>query len=160
MAVVQLSPEMPRVSVRGHKREPSEPLDFLSASYPLGTADSGTADDAPGQLQRSYSGRPRSQSQFLALTSNAKQRKSLRSLSRRGASVSWINKAGKQQSSGEAGGNRRSSTTDAENATTEQIDSAFTKIKEQLVSSKQASRQYNYYTMHCLFPALHVLLLY
>lgn len=142
MAVVRLSPEMPRVSVRGYKRESSEPLDFLSASYPLPTV----ADDAPGILQRSYSGRPSSQNQSPSLASNAKQRKSLRSLGRsRGSSLSWINKAKQQQGggNGEGAGNRRSSTTDAENATTEQIDCAFKKIKEQLVSCEQARRQYD-----------------
>lgn len=137
MAVVHLSPEMPRVSVRGRKlkREPSVPIDFLSASYPLPSTDVGAAEEAPGMLQRSYSGRPRRQSQFQALASSAKQRKSLRSLGRSRASGGWMGKARQQGGGGEGGGNRRSSATDAENATTEQIDSAFTKIKEQLVST-------------------------
>lgn len=130
MAVVHLSPELPRLTVRGHKREPSDPVDIFSASYPSPDTVhlSVDADEAPGQLQRSYSGRPRSQSTF----SQEKQRKSLRSLARSRAvsSASWINK-GRQ--AGE-GGNRRASTTDAEDATTEQIDSAFRTIREQLVS--------------------------
>lgn len=117
MAVVHLSPELP---VRGHKREPSEPgpTDFLSAGVIEG-------DEAPGLLQRSYSGRHRSGSspQTLGVT-NGKLRKSLRGLGR-------SSKA--KQSAGE--GNRGTSSSDAENATVQQIDSAFTKIREQLVSS-------------------------
>ena len=121
MAVVHLSPEMPRISVRGHKREPSEPIDFLSASY---RTPAEGEEEAPGELQRSYSGRPRSRSTSQALgANNGKQRKSLRSL---GRSVSKTTKA-KQ-------GEGRSSASDADHGTTQQIESAFTKIREQLVS--------------------------
>ena len=135
MALVHLSPELPRLTVRGHKREPSDPAaEIFSASYPSPGANhflSIDADDAPGQLQRSHSGRPRSQSTFSQET-GPKLRKSLRGLGRSRAvtSASRINK-GKQ---GGDSSNRRASTTDADNATTEQIDSAFKKIKEQLVS--------------------------
>lgn len=119
MAVVHLSPEMPRISVRGHKREPSEPIDFLSTSY---------EEEATGELQRSYSGRPRSRSTSQALgANNGKQRKSLRNLGRA------VSKTTKAKQGGE-GGNRRSSASDADHGTTQQIDSAFTKIREQLVS--------------------------
>ena len=119
MAVVHLSPELPRISVRGHKREPSEPIDFLSASY--------EGEEASGQLQRSFSGRPRSRSTSHTLgASNGKQRKSLRGLGR---------SSNKTKQGGEGGGgNRRSSASEADHGTTQQIDSAFTKIREQLVS--------------------------
>ena len=139
MAVVHLSPEMPRLSVRGHKRESSESL--FSASYPSPATED--TPDEPGQLQRSYSGRPRSQSGTLAspvlVVNNAKQRKSLRGLGRsRGHSAGWIRSSGKAKQNGtgggESGSNRRSSATEAENATTQQIDNTFARIKEQLVS--------------------------
>ena len=128
MAVVHLSPELPRVTVRGHKREPSDPPDIFSASYPSPAVTAPDPDDGPGQLQRSYSGRPRSQSTTFDIV--AKQRKSLRGLGRSG----WIITKSKQ--TGDAGGGykRSSSASDAESATTEQIDIAFTKIREQLVS--------------------------
>ena len=139
MAVVHLSPELPRLTVRGHKREPSEPIDLLSASPSVVAAD---GDDSPGLLQRSYSGRPRSSSSSSSSTSsqanNSKQRKSLR-LSR-SRPVSWMNKT-KQGGDGGTGHNRRGSASDADNATTQQIDSAFTKIKEQLVSNESIHLQ-------------------
>lgn len=127
MAVVHLSPELPRLTVRGHKREPSEPIDLLSAS-PAVVAN---GDDSSGSLQRSYSGRPRSSSSSSTSSqaSSSKQRKSLR-LSR---PASWINKT---KQGGDGTGHNRSSASDADNATTQQIDSAFTKIKEQLVSNE------------------------
>lgn len=139
MAVVHLSPELPRLTVRGHKREPSEPIDLLSANPSL-AAD---GDDSPGLLQRSYSGRPRSSSSSSSSTSsqasNNKQRKSLR-LSR-SRPVSWMSKT-KQGGDGGTGHNRKGSASDADNATTQQIDSAFTRIKEQLVSNESIDLQY------------------
>lgn len=139
MAVVHLSPELPRLTVRGHKREPSEPIDLLSANPSL-AAD---GDDSPGLLQRSYSGRPRSSSSSSSSTSsqasNNKQRKSLR-LSR-SRPVSWMNKT-KQGGDSGTGHNRKGSASDADNATTQQIDSAFTRIKEQLVSNESIDLQY------------------
>lgn len=131
MAVVHLSPELPRVTVRGHKREPSDPTDLLGASLTV-AAD---GDDSPGLLQRSYSGRPRSSSSSQALGANngnnSKQRKSLRGLTR-SRPVSWINKT---KGDG-TGHNRKASSSEAEDATTQQIDNAFTRIREQLVSNK------------------------
>lgn len=136
MAVVHLSPELPRMTVRGHKREPSDPIDLLSASLTV-TAD---GDDSPGLLQRSYSGRPRSSSSSQALStynSTSKQRKSLRGLSR-SRPVCWINKT---KGGDGTGHNRRASASEAEDATTQQIDNTFTKIREQLVSNKSMHLQ-------------------
>ena len=128
MAVVHLSPELPRLTVRGHKRE--EAFGFLSASYP-----SPTEISAPVQLQRSYSGRPRSQSSDVSQISvsvAAKQRKSLRGLGRSRVGAGMSGWKGRQHAG--AGENRRMSVSDADEATTEQIESAFIKIKEQLVN--------------------------
>lgn len=129
MAVVHLSPELPRLTVSGHKRElTEEPYDFFSASYP-----SPTETSAP--LQRSYSGRPRSQSSDVSLSVSvaAKQRKSLR-LGRSRVAAGMSSWKGRQ-TGGNGSDNRRTSASDADEATTEQIDSAFTRIKEQLVST-------------------------
>ena len=130
MAVVHLSPELPRLTVRGHKRELTEvPFDFLSASYP-----SPTDTAAPTQLQRSYSGRPRSQTSEVSVSAAAKTRKSLRHLGRSRVVAGMNSWKGKQAGGSNGSENRRASTSDADEATTEQIDSAFTRIKEQLVS--------------------------
>jgi hypothetical protein len=128
MAVVHLSPELPRLTVRGHKRELTEvPFDFLSASYP-----SPTDTAAPTQLQRSYSGRPRSQTSEVSVSAAAKTRKSLRHLGRSRVVAGMNSWKGKQAGGSNGSENRRASTSDADEATTEQIDSAFTRIKEQL----------------------------
>ena len=137
MAAVHLSPELPRLSVRGHKREPSDPVEFLSASY--SAVQHLEDDDGPGVLQRSYSGRPRSRStsHTLALGSNGKLRKSLRGLglSRPSGGTGWIGSKAKQGGGGGGDGTRRASASDAEDASTLQIDGAFARIREQLVST-------------------------
>lgn len=132
MAVVHLSPELPRLTVRGHKPvEETEPFDhFLSASYPSPTA------TEPPPLQRSYSGRPWSQSSDVSQLT-AKTRKSLRGLGRSRVAAGmggWIRSRQASGGSSADGPYRRASASNADEASTELIESAFNKIKEQLVS--------------------------
>ena len=152
MAMVHLSPELPRLTVSGHRREPSE--EFLSASYP-----SPTEGSPPAQLQRSYSGRPWSQSSNNIVPPNvsaaAKTRKSLRGLGRSRVAAGmggWMRNRQASVGGGLGEGvNRRASASDAEEATTEQIDSAFARIREQLVSSSYVYtllQLYHTYTTH------------
>lgn len=144
MAIVHLSPEMPRRSVQGYRREPSVPADFLSASlgeYQLRDRDREDGQDVDfppaSRLKRSFSGRPRSNSVSVAFAANGgssnsnhgKLRKSWRGLGRRPArpSSGW-GKANSVES-------RRVSPSEEE-ASMNEVDVAFTRIKEQLVSSR------------------------
>lgn len=137
MAVVHLSPEMPRMSVRGHKRgsvqsqlsEPADPRDLLSTSLP---SQDPQDDDYPGFLHRSFSislSRPRSASAHVA-GSNVK-RKSLR-LNRSRPSSARIGSKGKLVGDGKS--------TSEEDAATLQVDSAFLRIRQQLVSMPQCKQ--------------------
>ena len=132
MAVVHLSPEIPRSSYR--RRQSSQQSRMSDQSNLLSVSLSSQDiqdDDSPGSLSRSFSislNRPRSASANATAAGNGK-RKSLRLNRSRAASARMGNKA-------RPGADGKSPV--LEETATLQVDSAFHRIREQLVSIKSA----------------------